>query len=65
MQLTEQAIIEFQRMYETEYGHALNREQAIGYGLKLIDFVRIVYGRRVFKSLDALKQNRYDEQGHN
>lgn len=64
MQLTEQAIIEFQQMYKKEYGQSLSREQAVDYGTKLIDLVKIVYGDRMQKSLDAIKQRGYDNHGH-
>lgn len=65
MQLNEQAICEFQALYEKEYGVNINREQAIDCGTKLIDLVKIVYGHRLPKSLDAIKQRGYDNHGHN
>lgn len=65
MQLTNEVIIEFQQMYEKEYGLSLSREQAIDCGTKLIDLVKIVYGGRLPKSLDAIKHRGYDNHGHN
>ena len=65
MQLTEQAIKEFQQLYQKEYGLSLSQEQAIDCGTKLIDFVRIVYGNNMPKSLDAIKRRGYDGKGDN
>lgn len=64
MQLSEQAIVEFQKMYEKEYGLSLNREQAMECGTKLIDLVKVVFDDLIPKSLDAIKQRGYDNHGH-
>lgn len=64
MQLNEQAISEFQHIYHKECGVAISREQAIEYGTRLIDIIKVVYGNHLSKSLDVIKQRGYDKHGH-
>ncbi|OGG08865.1 hypothetical protein A2154_02220 [Candidatus Gottesmanbacteria bacterium RBG_16_43_7] len=42
MQLTDQALSDFQQIFFKEYGKRINRDMAVTYGLKLIDLVKTV-----------------------
>ncbi len=65
MELSEQAIWEFQQLYQREYGQTIGRERAMEYGTKLIDLVKLAYGKGIPQSLDAIKVRRYDKHGDN
>lgn len=64
MQLSDQAIYEFQDLYEREYGVKISREKAIEYGENLIGLVKVVYGKHLPKLFDTRKQTAYDNHGH-
>lgn len=53
--LDEEAIIEFQKLYKREYGVLLSTQEAMEYGLKLIELVKAVYGHNLPKSVDLPK----------
>lgn len=50
MQLDQEAVEEFKRLYLQEYGIQLTNRQAIDYGIRLIRLVRAVYGDNLPKS---------------
>lgn len=47
MELDNAAIEEFQRLYFQEYGIQLTTQEAVEYGIRLIQFVKAVYGRNL------------------
>lgn len=65
MQLTEQAVREFQELYLREYGAKISREQAMDLGMKLVDLVSIVYEKRTVRTLDDGRKEAYDKNGDN
>lgn len=63
MDLDEEAIVEFKRLYLKEYGKKLTNEQAIEFGTRLIRLVRAVYGNDLPKRFDngIKKENNKNE----
>lgn len=47
MNLKNEAIEEFKRLYKQEYGICLDNQQAVEYAQRLVMFVRAVYGDSV------------------
>lgn len=44
MELNKEAITEFKNLYFQEYGIKLTDNQAVEYGMRLIRFIKAVYG---------------------
>lgn len=44
MQLDEEAIEGLVALYLQEYGETLTRQEAVDYGIRLINFIKAVYG---------------------
>lgn len=47
MQLDNAAIEDFQKLYLAEYGIKLTKQEAIELGMRLIQFVKAVYGKNL------------------
>lgn len=43
MQLSDKHILQFQKLYQEEYGIALSHKEALERGSKLVDLFRIIY----------------------
>lgn len=43
MRFTEKHILDFQKLYQEEYGVTLSREEAVERGSKLVDLFQIIY----------------------
>ena len=53
MQLDETAISEFKKLYEENYGVSLTNQEALEYGMRLINLVKAVYGNDLPKLNDV------------
>lgn len=55
MQLDEKAIEEFKKLYLQEYGIKLTKQEAVEYGMRLIQLIKAVYGSDLpkLKTLDT------------
>ena len=51
MQLDRDAIEEFKRMYQSDFGKWLSDAEAVDYGARLIGLVRAVYGENQLRIL--------------
>lgn len=49
MQLDEEAIEEFKKLYLQEYGIKLTKQEAVEYGNRLIQLIKAVYGNNLPK----------------
>lgn len=54
VQLSETVISEFKKLYKENYGVSLTNQEAIEYGMRLINLVKAVYGSNLpkLKKLD-------------
>ncbi len=52
MRLDKEAVEEFKKLYLQEYGVKLTDNQAMEYGIRLIRFVRVVYGNHLPPKID-------------
>lgn len=58
MQLDRDAIEEFQRLYQSQFGKWLSDAEAVEYGTRLIRLVRAVYGENQLRILFDKKRKR-------
>lgn len=52
MQLNQEAIEEFKKLYLQECGEEITNQQAVDYGMRLIRLVKAVYGNGLPKKKD-------------